>query len=74
MYADQGIKGVKLPRQTHMIQNQILCILAIWLPMATKSYDIQIKIQILFVHKNSCLLGGEGTKNPWLEKIANSQM
>lgn len=53
-----------------MIQIHILCILAIWLPKATKSYNIQIKIQIIFVHKKYCLWEAEGTKTSWLAKIA----
>lgn len=53
-----------------MIQIHILCILAIWLPKATKSYNIQIKIQIIFVHKKYCLWEAEGTKTSWLAEIA----
>lgn len=54
-----------------MIQIHILCILAIWLPKATKSYNIQIKIQIIFVHKKYCFIWeAEGTKTSWLAKIA----
>lgn len=53
-----------------MIQIHILCILAIWLPKATKSYNIQIKIQIIIVHKKYCLWEAEGTKTSCLAKIA----
>lgn len=55
-----------------MIQIHILCILAIWLPKATKSYNIHIKIQIIFVHKKYCLWEAAGTKTSWLAKIAIS--
>lgn len=53
-----------------MIQIHILCILAISLPKATKSYNIQIKIQIIFVHKKYCLWEAGGTKTSCLAKIA----